>query len=279
ARNAFTPATANPAIPPETLEQFGATAGGPIIKNKLFGFAAYEGLRTSLTNTVVSQVPAEASLLGTDPKALAHSMVDACNKIGRAKVNPLSALLAGLPSGSCTPQPNSSTFENVFPFSSTFDYVAPLTSFAPLNNGLFKVDYNVSAHHHLSGFYYRSQTDQSAQIETYEVEPQWEANIPATTQMFTGNWTWTPNSSWVNEFRAGYGYMHALTTAGDNKMFTQLPWPNGYGFNSGVTAPTPSESQFYGGFPTITISGFNNFRLGLGRGPGVRGPDGSASFI
>ena len=25
--------------------------------------------------------------------------------------------------------------------------------------------------------------------------------------MFEGNWTWTPNSTWVNEARMGYSYV------------------------------------------------------------------------
>ncbi|HTQ52867.1 MAG TPA: TonB-dependent receptor [Bryobacteraceae bacterium] len=44
-------------IPPFRLNQFGAQFGGPIVKNKAFFYANYEGLRQELTNTMIGFVP------------------------------------------------------------------------------------------------------------------------------------------------------------------------------------------------------------------------------
>jgi hypothetical protein len=44
-------------LPPFTLNQFGANFGGPIIKDKAFFFANYEGLRQSLGQTFINFVP------------------------------------------------------------------------------------------------------------------------------------------------------------------------------------------------------------------------------
>ena len=267
AANFFTPGQVTPA----TVEQFGATAGGPIVKDKLFWFIGYEGLRTYLTNPFVNTIPADAPLTPADTSL---SMVDACNSVGRAKVNALSALVAGLPSGSCVPQPASSTFENLFPFTATGQFQANLNTQGPLNNGFIKADYALSQHHHVSGFYYMSKTDQITNYANGQLEPQWVGIVPSTVQMFTGSWTWTPNSTWVNDFRAGYDYMFAQTASGDANLFTQGAWPNGYGFNSGVTA---AESPLYGGLPEIQITSLTGY-LGAGTRTGVRGPDGGASF-
>jgi len=179
AGNFFSTPGVNP-VTPATVEQFGATAGGRIVKDKLFWFASYEGLRTTLGDIALDTIPADVAMSSFVGKTNActgallngagnckFSMVDACNDIGRANINPLSAQLAGLPVGSCIPQPASSSFENLFPFTTNANvngnFAPGLTTTGPLNNGLFKGDYILGPHHHLNGVVYISKTAQNSE--------------------------------------------------------------------------------------------------------------------
>jgi len=60
ARNFFDPAR----IPPFRRNQFGADAGGPIVRNKTFIFGDYEGVRQGLGNTQIDTVPSPAARTG-----------------------------------------------------------------------------------------------------------------------------------------------------------------------------------------------------------------------
>jgi Carboxypeptidase regulatory-like domain len=277
AGNFFSTPGVNP-VAPADVEQFGATAGGRIIKDKLFWFLGYEGLRTSLVNPIQLVIPSDVAGLGAN-----LSMVDACNAIKATpgkSINALSAQLSGLNPATCVVTPGSSSFENLFPFSSTGLYQPGLLTLGPLNNGFIKGDYVISSHHHLSGLYYVSKSYQTVSYATSgtfgQLTPQWEANVPSDVQLYDGSWTWTPGSNWVNEFRAGYDYIDSQTVSGDRNMFTQPAWPAGYGFNSGITQ---SANPTYGGLPQIIIKKGITGYLGAGRRTGVRGPDGDASFV
>src|SRR6202790_5626557 len=71
ARNPFDPDK----IPPFHRDQFGASGGGPIIKNKTFIFGDYEAIRTRKSDTFSNLVPSRAArgiaLNGTTPSQVA----------------------------------------------------------------------------------------------------------------------------------------------------------------------------------------------------------------
>jgi Carboxypeptidase regulatory-like domain/TonB dependent receptor/TonB-dependent Receptor Plug Domain len=66
ARNFFTPASGNPVF---KRNQFGATTGGPVIKNRTFFFVNYEGLRLRQEVNATSTVPT-ADMLNGDFRSL-----------------------------------------------------------------------------------------------------------------------------------------------------------------------------------------------------------------
>jgi hypothetical protein len=252
-------------VTPATLQQFGGTIGGPIMKDKLFWFAAYEGLRIKINNINFTQIPSSIGLGPANPNL---SMVDACNAVKRSggTVNALSAQLAGLNAATCAVSQASSSFENVFPFnptSSNLFYPATPTT-QPLNNGLAKVDFNATQRTHISFFYYDSQ---ATSVGNGTVQPYWSTTGISKTREISGGWTWTPSSVWVNELRAGWAGALGDSEPGDVGKLPSDPYPTGYGINTGVT------KREFGGFPAITFdSGIAS--LGVTSKAGIRGPQG-----
>ena len=285
---------------PLSLEQFGGTVGGRIIKDKLFWFAGFEGLRYYLGDANVDTIPVDVSLANKSGFGATgdttHSMVDACNflastaagggsgpynAIGTAGpngfVSALSARLSGLSINSstgCSIAPGPSV-ENLWPYDpTTSDLFNPASVFStnPVNNGVLKVDYALNAKQHISGMFFIAKEDEVFNSSSFQLEPQWESLVPANTYVYTANWTFTPSSNWVNEARGGYAFIHNQTLNGDANMLPSAPYPAGYSFNTGVTNP------LYGGLPQIALSDFTG-NLGGGQRTSVRGPEGSVNVL
>ena len=257
-------------VNPAKMEQFGGTAGAPIVKDKIFIFGSYEGLRLATTNTGETRVPSSIGLTPANPNA---SIVDACNavKASGGTINPLSARLAGLNAATCVVSPATDTFQNEFYYNptSTISYFFGRPSHQPLNNGLAKGDWHLNQRHHVSVFYYDSRsTADAAGI----IKPYWDTEtITKTLEIATG-WTWVPNSTWANEFRAGFAGTTGDVRNGDVGRLPSDPYPTGYGLNTGVT------NREFGSFPTITFATSNVVQLGIGGRSGRRGPQGQFNY-
>jgi hypothetical protein len=245
---------------PVSLQQFGATFGGPIKKDKLFFFTTFEEQRYTVGNPVQHKVPS------------ASDLQTSCMNAG-ASVAPLSLELAGL-DASCNLLSATNgiqgKFQGLFPFSNTETLSTSLTSTNRIDSGLVKADYHINDKNTLTGMYFISPgsgvfVDNAGR----EVAPAWLTDQYARSQVGEGNWTWTPTSSWVNEARVGYSHYYQLFQSADHSQD-----PASYAFNgatyhiyTGQTNPT------YFGFPRMRINGFSGLQLGI-QWPKTVGPDG-----
>ena len=82
ARTPFDPST----LPPLRLNQYGATLGGPIIKNRTFFYAAYEGLRQRIGQTLIGFVPSDSFRARTLAASPALAPLLAAYPAGRSPV-------------------------------------------------------------------------------------------------------------------------------------------------------------------------------------------------
>jgi hypothetical protein len=260
------------------LEQYGATVGGPIMKDKLFFFLGYEAESYSVGNLFFATVPEALPQPGVDglnnggcttltAGDCAHSLPDAISDLIASGLQPsaLSLKLTGCtpPTGAgtvytCTGglyptnNGNSPTLAQGFPSSFRSD------------NGVVKIDYHINDHNTLNGMYFQSAGLITAEDVTY-LEPQWlsvQVNQP---RVAGASWTWTPNSQWVNSARFGFVRMNRMSQQVDSSV----PASN-YGIFTGVTET--------GSLPIIRVSGFT----ALGGSPGWPyrfGPDTVFQFV
>jgi hypothetical protein len=199
--------------------QFGATLGGPIIHDKTFFFASYEGFRQVAPTVSTTRVPTAAE---------------------RAQAtDPISARLLQF-----WPQPNAST-------GSTINFIANVRASVFDNTGLIKVDQQIGSDDHLTGRWaeYQATTFTPGALPLLGGN----ANAPVSRSVVvTETHTFSPKL--LNEFRFGFSRNQTFITVQDSgfnaaSIFTDA---------SGKPLPgvvDASSNPLDSGLPTINVSG------------------------
>jgi outer membrane receptor protein involved in Fe transport len=249
ARNYFNP-VGTPKQPVE-LEQYGATAGGHIIKDKLFYFGGFEAQRYTVGNSLPGHVPttfsfATAANPAGDPS---RSIPDAIAAIGGpSKVNLLSNYLLGF----YTPNSGPGTFVTLsFPNQNSS------------KNAIGKVDYHPNDHNSLSGSYFFG-NDTIIGMDSNELLAQFRTSVHSRAQTAAGHWAWTPSSTWANELRGGLTHYTLQIIPGD------ISFP--YTINTGISNPLLQGIPNIKMSPFTELGAFHNF-------PKIVGPDKVYSFV
>ena len=272
ARNFFN-ASPDPKLT-RTLEQFGGSLGGALIKDKAFFFGAYEGQRYNVGNSFggvtspsMVSMPANGTCIVIATGDCADSIPDAIADLNAAGV-PINA--ASLKIAGCQLTGGGVACDGSgFPTNNTQSINIPngFNNDVHVDNVVGKLDFTLSDKHSISGTYFFG--DNSGTVEDFpELQQKWLSKIHTRAQVVGGNWIYTPGAHWVNEMRVGYNRLYQPTLPGD------LSTPaSAYGLNTGVSG------QYTGGLPRIGFGGYFFPGLGGFKWPKFQGPDSITQFI
>src|ERR1700728_2357704 len=272
ARNYFN-ASPNPKLT-RTLEQFGGSVGGAIVKDKAFYFGAYEGQRYNVGNSFGGITSPSMVSMPTNGTCSFLSIGDCADSIpdvvadlqaGGVAVDAASLNIAGCALSGGTVTCNGSGFPTNN--AQSINITNGFNNDVHVNSLVAKMDYAPNGRHGISGMYFFG--NNTGTVEDFpELQQKWLSDIHTRAQVVGGSWIWTPNARLVNEARFGYNRLYQPTLPGD------LNTPaSAYGLNTGVSG------AFTGGLPRIGFGGYFFPGLGGFKWPKFQGPDSVTQFI
>jgi hypothetical protein len=205
--------------PDFSQHQFGATAGGPIVRGKTFFFANFQGMRVRQGQTYLSTVPSELMRSGNFSE-LNRQIFDPLtglpfpgNIIPQSRFDPAARNVLN----QLIPAPNLPGTRNASG-QLINNYLINPNTLRQDNQFDVKVDHAVSQNNRLFVRYSFQKThrDQPATLPHGDAGTTFGAgdgNIKA--QSFALNDTHTFNANWLNEFRVGYSYIKFFMTSID----------------------------------------------------------------
>ncbi len=217
-------------------ENYGASLGGPIIKDRLFYFFNYEK-QQFIINTPASTVE-PTTAFQADSSALLQQFALAPSSVATASLAalyPASILNCPAVGTSCDLTGTTFNYTSAAPFSG-YSY-----------NGVGKVDFTITPKHSLALRMFGGQGNQTAYVGTYD--PYFFETAPI--RVF--NWSAVVNSSLSpklsNLMLFGVNYFNQFFYDANHNID-----PNSFGFNTGAAQPQLS------GAPGIKINGFDNLQ-------------------
>ena len=249
AQNYFTPA--NAAKPAFKQNQFGGTFGGPIIRNKTFFFASYEGTRSTAQITALTNVPTPAMIAG-DFAVLGRNIIDPStgnpfpgNIIPQSRISAPGQFLAKL-----YPVPTAATPNGKLP-ANNYTFNQPQAD--TLNLGSLRVDHQFSEKDTLNVSYndFEDATlTQNNAVCGLRVVPGFDCTVLLLARLGGLTETHIFNQSLINQFRFAYSEFENPRATNDAAInFLQQ-------FNiEGTRFDGPART----GVPSVSVTGFAGF--------------------